>query len=448
MTSRIRRYLFVCASVTWMVTGTPTARAASLQEVPDYGASGVPDYVDMFIYVPDTLAHNPPIVVASHFCGGNAQLFFSIFEGSLIASADEHGFIAIFPQATDKNCWDVGSTESLTHGGGGETEAIVQMVRYALDTYDGDPSRVYALGISSGAMMTQALLGVYPEVFQAGAAISGVPCGCWADSYDPGARWSSSCADGNVDKPAQAWGDTVRAMYPGYTGHRPRVQLWHGASDDIIDYANFGEAIEEWTDVLSLDSAPNATDQPAPDFTRQRWQNDCGYTVLEAWSQANGTHDVPIMGDAILEFFGLGVAGPDPEATACGVDAGPSDAGSDDAGVPEGELDAGVPPAAGTGGVGGAGGSGSGGGQAMMPMSGGAGGSAGMAPEPQGGERADAGSDDDAESSSSGCAVTTRVAQAPRVGGVLLCSALVALRFRRRPKRIRVAAERAMRDHS
>lgn len=427
------RSYIVLASVCLAVLGGSPARAAELEEVADWGASGVPDYVDMFIYVPDALADAPPIVVISHFCGGNANLFFSIFQGSVVAAADEHGFIVIFPQATGQNCWDVGSTAALTRDGGGDTEAIVQMVSYALDTYDGDPTRVYAMGISSGAMMTQALLGLYPDVFKAGAALSGVPCGCWAEGYDANARWSSSCAEGNVDKTAEQWGDTVRAMYPSYTGHRPRVQLWHGASDPDISYTNFGEAIEEWTNVLSLDTAPDATDAQPNDFTRQRWQNDCGYDVLETWSQANGTHDVPIMGEAIISFLGLDVVGPDPEDARCEVDAGTGGTGSEDAGM-EPEPDAGS--TGGGGGLSGSGGAGGAGGDAMVPPSGGTGGSAGTSAtmDAQIDDDADAGTEPPNGSSkdSGGCTATPHNTPPRTTATLLACTACAALWLRRR----------------
>jgi poly(3-hydroxybutyrate) depolymerase len=70
-----------------------------------------------------------------------------------------------------------------------DTQAIAQMVRYTIATYDADPTRVYVVGTSSGAMMTQALLGIYPDLFRAGAEFSGVPCGCWSVGYS-GICWS------------------------------------------------------------------------------------------------------------------------------------------------------------------------------------------------------------------------------------------------------------------
>jgi acetylxylan esterase len=373
-----RGWLGLIAPLALAVAWVSPAAAASLQPVADWGATGAPSYVDMYIYVPDELAEDPPIVVASHYCTGTASAYFNQLRSTIVAAADEHGFIILFPQATGRNCWDVGSQQSLSHDGVGDTGAIVQMVQYALAEYEGDASRVYALGGSSGGMMTQALIGVYPDVFKAGVEIAGVPCGCWAEGYDQGGtpQWSNACAGGQVNKTAQQWGDTVRAMYPGYAGHRPRIQLWHGTDDDVINYNNFLESIEEWTNVLGLSATPTATDMPMAGFTRQRWSNSCGFTVLEAWSQEGGTHGIQTDANAILGFLGLEEVGRDPEDAACGGQAG--------AGGSSGQSGAGGTPSAGSGGIGGAGpGSGGsalgGGGNGMIAGSSGSGGTGGVA---------------------------------------------------------------------
>jgi acetylxylan esterase len=334
------------------------ARAASLQQVSSGWANGVPSYVSMYIYVPDKLATPPPIVVASHYCGGNANAMFNN-ASSIVTVANQRGFIMIFPQ-TSNNCWDVGSTGSLTHDGGGDTQAIAEMVKYTITKYSADAGRVYAMGVSSGAMMTEALLGVYPDLFKAGAEFSGVPDGCWAASYSASNQWSGPCASGQVTKTAQQWGDLVRAQYPGYTGLRPRVQLWHGTADATINYNNMGEAIKEWTNVLGLNATPTTTDTPQTGFTRKVWDNSCGFTVLEAWTQQNGGHTTPIDANAVIGFFGLDKTGPDLGASECadGGTSGPSSGSSSGA----------------SSGNGGSGGSGSGG---ASSGSGGSGGSSG-----------------------------------------------------------------------
>jgi MYXO-CTERM domain-containing protein len=165
---------------------------------------------------------------------------------------------------------------------------------------------------------------VYPDVFRAGAARAGVPAGCWADGYDDSQQWSNNCANGNTTKTAQQWGDLVRAMYPGYTGHRPRLQTYQGDMDPTISYKNTGESIKEWTNVMSLSTAPTSTDTgfkaQIATYNRQFWKNACDFAVFEAWTSPGGTHSMPYEEDNMLKFFGLDVAGaPDPETDCSGM---------------------------------------------------------------------------------------------------------------------------------
>src|SRR5450755_3950377 len=154
-------------------------KAASLQLVPNWGASGVPTNLSMYIYVPDKLAANPPILVLLHYWGGGASGVFAEAQGGgIVAAADEYGFIMVVPQTPD--CWDVNSAATLTHDGGGQTQGIAQMVKYAITNYHANADRVYVTGTSCGGMMMEALLAVYPDIFKAGAAFAGqVVGGAW-----------------------------------------------------------------------------------------------------------------------------------------------------------------------------------------------------------------------------------------------------------------------------
>jgi acetylxylan esterase len=305
---------------------TPSLRAASLTKVNNWGASGVPATASMYIYVPDKVATKPPIVVVAHYCGGTASAVFGQASG-IQKAADQYGFIMVVPQTTN-NCWDVGSTKALTHDGGGDTQAVAQMVKYAITTYSANADRVYVTGDSSGGMMTQGLLAVYPEVFKGGAAFAGVPAGCWAVG-DPDGSWSSQCAGGSVTHTAQEWGDLVRKMYPSYTGHRPRVQLVHGDADPTINYKNHTEAIKEWTNVLGLSTEPTSTDTVtlgSHQATRQQWKNACGYVVLDAYQSKGGDHgpsDAIFNAAIVVPFFGLDKTdATDPEIAMCGMGGG------------------------------------------------------------------------------------------------------------------------------
>lgn len=132
-------------------TAGEIAKRGTLTQVTSFGSN--PSGTLMYIYVPTTLATKPPIIVAIHQCTGSASEY---YESTPYASlADQHGFIVIFPQSPySGTCWDVSSTAALTHNGGADSNSIANMVTYTLSQYNGDATRVFVTGSSSGAMMT------------------------------------------------------------------------------------------------------------------------------------------------------------------------------------------------------------------------------------------------------------------------------------------------------
>ena len=155
-------------------------------------------------------------------------------------------------------------------------------------------------------MMTQVLLGLYPDVFKAGAAFAGVPFGCFATT--DGSTWNSACANGTITRTAQQWGDLVRNAYPGYTGARPRVQLWHGTADDTLRYPNFNESIKQWTNVHGISQTATYTDTPQSGATRTRYGNAGGQAAVEAISLQGTGHNLPVNAAEAIRFFGLNTA--------------------------------------------------------------------------------------------------------------------------------------------
>ena len=287
-----------------------TARAASLVEVTGFGNN--PTGLRMYLYVPGSVTAHPAILVAVHYCTGSGPAFFS---GTEFASlADRYGFIVVYPSATRNGaCFDNSSPQALTHNGGSDPVGIVSMVTYVEQHNNGDSSRVYVTGASSGAMMTNVLIGDYPDVFKAGAAFMGVPDTCFsASAGDPTnpanqAGWNSACANGQVIKTAQQWGDLARGSFPGYSGPRPRMQLWHGTADPTLNYNNFGEEIKQWTNVLGVSQTPSFTDSPVSGWTRTRYGSTGIGGPVEGISVAGAAHVLPQPGMAAyaIQFFGL-----------------------------------------------------------------------------------------------------------------------------------------------
>ena len=179
------------------------------------------------------------------------------------------------------------------------------MVTYVEQHNNGDPSNVYVTGASSGGMMTNVLLADYPDVFKAGAAFMGVPYHCFAGNGV--AVWNSACANGQVIMTPQQWGDLARAADPGYNGPRPRMQLWHGTADTTLNFANFGEEIKQWTNVLGVSQTPSFTDSPQSGWTRTRYGGTGIGAPVEGISVQGAGHVLPLSGMAAfaIQFMGL-----------------------------------------------------------------------------------------------------------------------------------------------
>ncbi len=279
------------------------AKAASLVQVTNFGNN--PTNLQMYIYVPASVRANPPILVALHQCTGSGPEFYS--STAFASLADEYGFIVIYPSATRSgSCWDVSSSAALTRNGGSDPVGIMSMVTYAEQNYGGNANQVYVTGASSGAMMTNVLLADYPDVFKAGAAFMGVPYYCFYTGTVDG--WNSACADGQVSMTAQAWGNLARNADPGYSGQRPRMQLWHGTADTTLNYENLSQEILQWTNVLGVSSTPVSTTTPETNWTETEYGSTSNPQV-EAFSIAGAGHVLPIEGEGMeadaIQFFGL-----------------------------------------------------------------------------------------------------------------------------------------------
>jgi hypothetical protein len=226
-------------------------------------------------------------------------------------------------------------------------------------------------------MMTELLLGLYPDIFKAGSSFAGMPAGCHGpnDNSSNAKDYNGSCAgdSSSIKYTPQQWGDLARAMDPGYTGHRPRLQLFHGSADSIINFVNMAWSCDQYIDLLNLSTNPTKTNTGLTlgthQASEQQWNNACGYLVLDAFDSIGGDHgpsDALFVGKYVLPFLGLDsqtavTSAVDPEIAQCGGDGGApptSDGGTDASKTDSGNGGSGGAGTTGAGGsAGGAGGS-------------------------------------------------------------------------------------------
>ncbi len=240
-----------------------------------------------------------------HPCGGSAQQWYS---GTQLPSyADSNGFLVIYPQTTQySNCWDVNNAGSLTHGGSGDALGIISMINYTLNKYNGNKAKVFVMGASSGAMMTNVMVGSYPDVFEAGAAYSGTAFACFAGSTGAPTPSGSNqtCAQGLQHTPEQ-WAAFVRNAYPGYAGKRPRMQVIHGLADTLVRPQCGYEQLKQWSAVLGLTNTNNVTGSAVPEGSQYTQINYGDGSQLVGYFGQGVGHFAPPNEPVMLKFFGL-----------------------------------------------------------------------------------------------------------------------------------------------
>ena len=180
------------------------------------------------------------------------------------------------------------------------------MVNYTLAKYNGDKSKVYVMGGSSGAMMANVMVGSYPDVFEAGAAYSGTAFACFAGSKsDPTPMGANqTCAQGLTHTPSE-WANFVNNAYPGYTGKRPRFLVAHGLADTLVRPQAGYEQLKQWSAVLGVTNTKNVTGSAVPEgsqYTQHVFGDD--NKLVGYFGQGVG-HIAPVVESVLLKFFGL-----------------------------------------------------------------------------------------------------------------------------------------------
>jgi poly(hydroxyalkanoate) depolymerase family esterase len=278
----------------------PPVLEGRLQEVSGFGSN--PGNLRMMTYVPKRLPRSPPLVVALHGCTQTAPHYDHGTGWSTLA--DRHQLVVLYPQQqisnNPSNCfsWFLPGDVSREEG---EALSIRQMVERAVRDHSIDRRRIFVTGLSAGGAMASAMLATYPEVFAGGAIIAGLPYGC-ATSVE--GAFKAMFEERSIS--AGALGNRVRAASQ-HKGPWPRVSVWHGLADTVVNPINAEEIIRQWAYLHGLSARPTFEDTIAG-HSRCVWNDINGDAVIEAFFIANMSHGVPLATDVGSEQ--CGVVGP------------------------------------------------------------------------------------------------------------------------------------------
>jgi poly(hydroxyalkanoate) depolymerase family esterase len=265
---------------------------SGISEVKGFGSN--PGNLRMLVHSPSgPLKRDAPLVVVLHGCAQAAASFAA--DAGWMTFADRLGFPLLMPEQVRENnrggCFNWFQPEQSRRGRG-EALSIRQMVATSIKRFGSDPRSVFVIGLSAGGAMAAALLAAYPDVFAAGAVVAGLPVGCARGM----AQAFSRMAHAGPSLPAEVWAGKVRAAAPaGYRGRFPRISIWHGGEDNVVDPANAKLLAEQWASVHWLGGTEALESSPAPGVNRRSW-GPPARPVVELWMMSHLRHAYPING--------------------------------------------------------------------------------------------------------------------------------------------------------
>jgi feruloyl esterase len=131
------------------------------------------------------------------------------------------------------------------------------------------------------------MLATYPDVFEAGSIVAGIPYGC-APATSP-----YTCMFTTVSKTPAGWGSLARNAFPGYAGPYPRVSIWHGTSDAVVVPGNANSSRDQWTNVWGIPTTPTSTSS-LPAGTAVENYDSGGQTVVRVQRVTGMGHGTPV----------------------------------------------------------------------------------------------------------------------------------------------------------
>jgi poly(hydroxyalkanoate) depolymerase family esterase len=257
--------------------------------IKDFGDN--PGDLAMLAYLPASLAPGAPLVVLLHGCGQAPAAFAA--ESGWMALADRVGLALVLPNQSEANhrqrCFNWFRPAQVARGSG-EAQSIRSMVTEAVRRFASDTRAVYIAGLSAGGAMAVAMLAAYPDVFAAGASIAGLPVGSANGAASALAHMAQAGPD---SRSAEAWADQVRDAAPaGYRGPWPRLSIWHGGMDTVVDPGNAELLALQWRAVHGLLAAPSAVTNHG--LVRQEVWGAANRPSVELWTLPAMPHAYPV----------------------------------------------------------------------------------------------------------------------------------------------------------
>jgi len=236
-----------------------------------------------YIYEPEIIDDNPPLIFVLHgFTGSAAGI--SSYSG-MNALADQHGFVVCYPQGIQdqngNNFWNVGYNfhQNQTVD---DVSFITSLANYLQNQYNYSTENTFVAGMSNGAEMSYMLACETNEIFKAIAPVAGTMFGT-------------------------SWSDCSPASIPVMEIHgtNDNVTLWEGDLEDNYwgPYPGIEDVISFW---VEENNCISSEDVYLENFNtiKHRYFNCIDNVEVLLYEVVNGTHNWPnFTAEEIWSFF-------------------------------------------------------------------------------------------------------------------------------------------------
>lgn len=280
------KILILCSVIVSVIVAQPLS-----SEIMDFGTN--PGNLSLFYYAPETEKPNCPMVVVLHGCSQGANAVAELTGWNKLAK--EYGFYVMYPQQHFPNnpshCFNWFKKNEIERGNG-ECESIKQMVEYMVKKFEVNQNAIYVTGLSAGAAMSVVMIATQPSMFKAAAIFAGGP-------YKPGSNIfaSSGTMIWGVNKTPEQWKDLVWRENPAFKSKYPKVFIYHGMSDPVVNIRNASELVEQWTALHKIDTIPLRIDSAyfgKKDITRIAYINKENEEVVVFYKIRDMGHAIPV----------------------------------------------------------------------------------------------------------------------------------------------------------
>jgi len=256
---------------------------AQFKAITEFGDN--PGEISASLYLPG--ANTKSLVVLMHGCIQNGELFAG--QSGFLSLAKEKKFALLVPQQNESNnikrCFNWFSPQDIEKDRG-ETLSLKNLVLEA--KRQSKAEHVYIAGLSAGGAMTSNLLVNYPDLFDAGAVIAGIPFPC-ADSLVK----AISCMRTGPAQSKQELIEQVRKLSKGNI-RWPRLSIWTGTEDKVVNPTNADLLAKQWAGLLQLEN-PVTINQQGVEILQ--WQGKQNSPLVELVKIANMGHGMPVRPD-------------------------------------------------------------------------------------------------------------------------------------------------------